>query len=243
MAYGADPDTPVKDDWETTEADVSSNYRTRWYNRRVWEVLSYFLYHPNYTWHNRPNLQQRDALAAGIKRLLEVYPPESIKMAIDRFYMTRTSKNHPEPGFAFLSRRFQDVLFKEVDVYDDQDAIMKWTQNDFERDVDTDLPWDAEFDQEVAIEMITTPIYNVFLRTYPDIVAEILKHYHDDDWMEVMDQVCAHHEWLLGLRDEPSMIIAELQEKFHLPKDFLEKGKMRTTQPTVEEAARIARGR
>ena len=222
MAYGVAPGTEVK----------------------VWDVASHFFYHYNQTWSNRPTFNQRQAVARDMKRLLDIYPPESIKRAIDRFYMTRTSKNHPEPGFAFCSRKFQEVLFAGVDVLDDQDAIMKWMKtHQIPAGRVADLPWDGEFDQEVAIEMITTPVYNVFLRTYPDIVAEILKNYHDKDWIDIMDQVCWHMNWLLGIEDEPSTVLPELQEKFHLPKDFLEKGKMRKTQDTVEEAVRVSRGR
>lgn len=237
MVWGLAPGETLKEDFtDDTDSDHGPPSPT------TRELMNYLLYHPKVRFGRTLDARDRGALGKAMKRLADIYPTHEIHRAVDRFYMTRTAANHPRPVWAFCSYAFQDKLFEGATV-DVQDSVLVYIANGFVRDVDLELPWDRSKDAEIGVEFILNPDYNVLVRTYPDVVSEILTHWHDDDWHSLMDAAFEHYEWILGVKDTPSARLSLMSEKFALPKDFLVRNRPRATQTRTAEAVRISRGR
>lgn len=235
MVWGLAPGDTLKEDFAE---DLSSGAPP---SRNTWELMKYFLYHPRVQFGRTLDERDRGALSAAMRRLSEVYPEHEVRRAVDRFYMTRTAANHPHPALAFCHKGFQNKLFEGATV-DVQDDVLLYIANGFERG-DLDLPWDGEMDLEISMEFITEPGLNALVRTYPDIVSEVLTNWHDADWIGMLNGAFEHYEWLLGVRDHPSPSLIIMAEKFTVPKDFLVRSRPRKTQDRIAEAVRISRGR
>lgn len=237
VVLGQDPDVVSKPWTEFDDDQGSYSYHTS----GISNVLFYFFYHRHTAFGRAaPSPRERGTLATNARRLLGIYPEFEIRRAIDRFYLTPTSRKHPYPAMAFCNRNFQDRLFRGVTV-EPQADVLRYIANAFVRTPDMEIAWPEEQDHDLLVEFTTDPMLNVLVRTYPDVVAAILVEWGvSEDSMRMMTVACDHYEWLLGFVPDPPESFEELRSNLPLPKDFVTKIRLRDTQQLLSEAVRIA---
>jgi hypothetical protein len=232
-ALGADPDAT------TTTWDEDSTTPPKFFYGEVGNLVNYFCYHRRVKFGSVVPPRDRLALASSIKRLLNRgYTPESVRRAMDRFYTSRTSQNHPQPALAFTSTRFQSVLFSSSDrVLDEEGHVLNYLAAGFTRDQDMVIPWSPDGDRDLRMEFATDPGLSMLLRSYPDVVAMVLHHSYDYR-MNVLDIAVHQHEYIMGLRPSSSTPFYSLMVDITFPPDFLKVGKARPVHDTTSEAVR-----
>ena len=231
MAYGVAPGQEVKDDWDAVEDGGSSAFRFGPHRH----LVSYFFNHPRVKFgRSRPTDREWGAMNSAVKRLRTTYTEDAVRRAMDRFYMTRTAANHPQPGLAFCNSGAEQV--------EHQDDVLTFMANGCQRDSATDLPWDESYDSALRLSLIIDPLLNTLARTFPDVVSEILSNWGEDSGNVLL--IAANQMQYLAGESASPVDLQQMAEKFDLPKDFVRKQQRpRHTQQTVAEAVRVARGR
>lgn len=258
QVLGADPDSKTKE-W----GEGSSTGPPLFYRGEVGQLLKYFCYHKRMKWGTTTPAKERAALAASFKRLLaRGYSPASVRRAVDRFYSTRTSQNHPNPALAFCSKKFQLDLFSgEVRdtpavrrpvlsspsgdngrVYDPgqylieaEDHVLDFIKSGFRRDNDMILPWPPDLDGELRDGFLEPELYDLLL-TYPDVVALILVGFDGSYKLSMMDVAVQQLEYLRGSRTASPARFKGVSKLLLLPKDFKVPAMVRKKHDTIEDA-------
>lgn len=242
MAFGTAPGQAVKDDWDEVEEGSPVFYAANTH-----DLMKYFFYHPKVKFGRpKPSARESGALAKSLKKLRMVYTDDAIRRAIDKFYLTRTAKNHANPAFAFCNKEFQDKLFEGAEQVEIQDDVLTFIANGFQREDGIDLPWDEEYDSNLRVTFIIDQDYNVLARTFPEVVAEILYRWGNDvdgSGSLIMQQALLQMHYLSGASDKPADL-SDLHANFDVPIDFTKRvNRPRKTKDTITEAVRSARGR
>jgi hypothetical protein len=242
LAFGTAPGQAVKDDWDEVE-EGSPTVRSG----GTYDLVRYFFNHPKVKFGRpSPTAKESAALAASIKRLRHTYTDDSIRRAIDRFYLTRTAKNSEMPGISFCNKELQLGLLEDTGLVERQDDVLTFLANGCQREEGLDLPWDEEHDSSLRLMFIIEQDYNVLVRTYPDVVSEILFHWGNDDdgrGGAVMQQALIQMMYLTGASDVRGDL-TDMHANFSVPSDFAKKSnRPRKTRDTITEAVRASRGR
>lgn len=237
MAFGTAPGQTLKDDWSDTDGAPVR------YAPGLRDLVSYFFYHPKVKFgRSKPTDRERGALSQSIKRLRNTYTDDAIRRAIDKFYLTRTSRTHEHPAFAFCNREFQDKLFEGGEMVERQDDVLTFIASGCVRDESMDLPWDESADSDLRIMFIVDEELNELVSTYPDVVSELVVHW-GTECEEILKAAYKQMQYVQGKLIAPSSRLDDMKV-VSLPKDFLYRtNRPRKASRTLTEAVRISRGR
>jgi len=246
--WGSDGGSSPSDEWDVPQPSARYNLRS------TRDIINYFFYHPRGSVLGRkaPSDSSRVILHSTIKRLRSMgLSDDQIRRGVDRFFQNDRHRDHPEPHRVFSVREVQRRLFSEVD-YDekstapsstdsDPDHVMKFLAHGMSRDDDMELPFPPSMDSYLRMSFGSDPYWNRLVRTYPEVVALLLRHYADDETglTEEVERAVVHHRYLLGEVDaRPDPWLSD-ELVGDLPSDFIRKGAYpRTPWGTVEGAVR-----
>lgn len=123
----------------------------------VWDVMSYFIYHPKTRMSQVFTDEDRVILGASIRRLLDRgMSVTDMRRAIDRFYMTEYAES-PRPALYFTKTAVQEGHVKDMTFLAKVDDIGKFISYGFERMEGMTLPWAQTYDDVIKRECLDSP--------------------------------------------------------------------------------------
>ena len=158
VVLGADPDAPVKDDWE-------DEYHGPRLNPRTAGLVHHFGYHKSMGMNQRFNDFDKRILSRTFSLLLKRgYSRSAIIRMIDQFWHSWGAE-YEEPAVAFVSTPMQEKLTSGVDI-NVKDKYMEWLV--------MGMPDLGPLNNPAGIRKCITLASTDLTHRYPDVVASII---------------------------------------------------------------------